>query len=67
MFRKRKKNTSTRIEVRDVLRGCEAGRLQSVGYMEVIPLVSDLNDDRFVSPVQCDADVYTTKIGRAHV
>ncbi|QEG39380.1 ARPP-1 family domain-containing protein [Roseimaritima ulvae] len=63
MFRKRKKNTSTRIEVREVLRGCEAGRLQSVGYMQVIPLVSDLNDDRFVSPVQCDAAVYTTSYG----
>lgn len=66
MFRKRnkrKKNANTRIEVREVLRGCEAGRLQSVGYMQVIPLVSDLNDDRFVSPVQCDADVYTTSYG----
>lgn len=63
MFRKRKKNTSTRIEVREVLRGCEAGRLQSVGYMQVIPLVSDLNDERFVSPVQCDAAVYTTSYG----
>lgn len=63
MFRKRKKNTNTRIEVREVMRGCAAGRLQSVGYMQVIPLVSDLHDDRFVSPVQCDAAVYTTNYG----
>ncbi len=63
MFDKRRKDMSRRIEVREVLRGCEAGRLQSVGYMQVIPLVSDLNDDRFVSPVQCDADVYTTNYG----
>ncbi len=64
VFRKRKKTTaSSKIDVREVLRGCEAGRLQSVGYMQVIPLVSDLYDDRFVSPVQCDADVYTTSYG----
>ncbi len=63
MFRKRKKPANTRIDVREVLRGCEAGRLQSVGYMQVIPLVSDLNDNRFVSPVQCDAAVYTTNYG----
>lgn len=63
VFRKRKKNAGSRIELREVLRGCEAGRLQSVGYMQVIPLVSDLSDDRFVSPVQCDAAVYTTSYG----
>lgn len=63
MFRKRKKTANSRIEVREVLRGCEAGRLQSVGYMQIIPLVSDLDDDRFVSPVQCDAAVYTTSYG----
>ncbi len=63
VFRKRKKNATSQIELREVLRGCEAGRLQSVGYMQVIPLVSDLSDDRFVSPVQCDADVYTTSYG----
>ena len=62
-MRKRKKSQSSRIDVREVLRGCDPGRLQSVGYMQVIPLVSDLNDDRFVSPVQCDADVYTTSYG----
>ncbi len=60
MFRERQKTASTRFEVREILRGCEAGRLQSVGYMQVIPLVSDLYDDRFVSPAQCDAAVYTT-------
>lgn len=39
-----------RIKVQDILHGCEPGRLQSVGYMQVIPLVSELHDDRFVSP-----------------
>ncbi|EMI47292.1 ARPP-1 family domain-containing protein [Rhodopirellula sp. SWK7] len=68
VFRKRKKNARSQIELREVLRGCEAGRLQSVGYMQVIPLVLgdenvDLSDDRFVSPMQCDAAVYTTSYG----
>jgi len=67
MFRKKQtKNQTNRraqVEVREVLRGCEPGRLQSVGYMQVIPLTSDLNDDRFVSPTQCDAQVYTTCYG----
>jgi hypothetical protein len=40
------------IQIRDLLRGCEPGRLQCVGLMQVIPLVSDLHDDRFVSPAQ---------------
>lgn len=64
VFGKRNKtNASRQIDLREVLRGCEAGRLQSVGYMQVIPLVSDLSDDRFVSPVQCEADIYTTNYG----
>ena len=39
---------STTIKVRDLLRGCTAGRLQSVGNMQVVPLCSELEDDRFV-------------------
>ena len=31
--------------------------------MQVIPLVSDLSDDRFVSPVEANADVFTTDYG----
>jgi hypothetical protein len=38
------------IPVRELLRGCTPGRLQSVGLMQLIPLRSDLQDDRFVSP-----------------
>ena len=34
------------------MRGTEAGLMQNVGYMQVIPLVSDLDDERFVSPDQ---------------
>ena len=40
------------LTVRGVLRGCEVGRMQSVGIMQVIPLLSDLEDERFVSPAE---------------
>ena len=43
------KETKT-ITIKDILKGCEPGRIQTVGYMQVIPLVSDLHDDRFVAP-----------------
>ncbi len=59
MFRNRLKT----IYVKDVLLGCTPGRIQSVGYMQVIPLVSDLSDDRFVSPVEAEAEVGTSDYG----
>lgn len=59
VFRKRH-NTMT---LADVLHGCTPGRIQSVGYMQVIPLVSELSDDRFVSPVESDIEVFTTSYG----
>lgn len=34
----------------EILKGTVPGRIQSSGYMQVIPLVSDLVDERFVSP-----------------
>jgi len=40
------------LTVRGVLRGCEPGRMQSVGIMQVVPLLSDLEDERFVSPAE---------------
>jgi len=40
------------LNIRGVLRGCETGRMQSVGIMQVIPLLSDLEDERFVSPAE---------------
>ena len=60
MFNRSQPNTAT---LQETLRGCETGRLQSVGYMQVIPLVSELSDDRFVSPAQVNADVNTTSYG----
>ncbi len=59
MFRSQTKTT----RVADVLRGCTPGRIQSVGYMQVIPLVSDLSDNRFVSPIEGKAEVFTTHYG----
>jgi hypothetical protein len=43
---------STIVKVRDLLRGCTPGRLQSVGNMQVVPLCSDLEDERFVPPTE---------------
>lgn len=38
--------------IRELLRGCEVGRIQTVGAMQVIPLVMEenLQDDRFANP-----------------
>jgi hypothetical protein len=47
MFTKTSKN---KITIAEILRGAEAKRMQSVGYLQVIPLVSDLQDEQFVSP-----------------
>lgn len=38
------------VKIRELLKGCEVGRLQQVGWMSVIPLTSDMQDDRFVAP-----------------
>lgn len=56
-------NQHKKIRMADVLHGCTPGRIQSVGYMQVIPLLSDLSDDRFVSPVEGEAEVFTTNYG----
>ena len=40
----------SKIKIRDILRGCEPARIQSVGHMQVIPLLSDLTDNRFSPP-----------------
>jgi len=44
-----------------ILTGCEAGRMQSVWSMQVIPLLSELTDHRFVSPLS--AEVGTSGYG----
>ena len=52
-----------KVSIREVLRGMEIGRMQSVGLMSVIPLTmnEDLYDERFASPTE--ADVSTTNYG----
>ncbi len=60
MFGQSRKQTITLAEV---LRGANPGRIQSVGYMQVIPLLSDLSDGRFVSPPQVNAGVSTSDYG----
>ena len=40
----RRRNKS-RMTIADALHGTRVGRLQSVGYMQVIPLLSDLEDE----------------------
>lgn len=36
--------------IKEVLKGAKAGTMQSVGYMQMIPLLSDIQDDRFTTP-----------------
>jgi len=38
------------ITIANILKGCTAGRMQSVGYMAVIPLISDITDENFIAP-----------------
>jgi hypothetical protein len=33
------------MKIRDTLRGCTVGRMQSVGYMQIIPLLSEAQDE----------------------
>lgn len=49
------------MKIGDILHGCKPVKIQSVGYMQVIPLISDLEDDRFISPKR--AIVSTTTYG----
>ena len=45
------KNKEVRkITIAEILKGAEAGRMQSVGYLQVIPLLSDIQEERIVSP-----------------
>ena len=57
-----------KVSIREVLRGMEVGRMQSVGLMSVIPLTmnEDLHDERFASPMDGDrakAEVSTVSYG----
>lgn len=39
------------VTVENILRGCEVGRIQTVGFMQVIPLVSDIEFDNYAAPM----------------
>lgn len=43
-------NAAQKITIKEILKGTTAGRMQSVGYLQVIPLLSDFQDERFASP-----------------
>lgn len=45
---------ANKLTISEVLRGCDVGRMQSVGYMQVIPLISELEDTRFSVPSELE-------------
>lgn len=45
-----------KISISEILRGCQTGRLQSVGFMQVVPLISEMNDDRFGLPTALEVE-----------
>jgi hypothetical protein len=49
------------INLKEILRGVTPGRMQAVGAMQVIPLVSEVSDDNFIVP--SEALVSTTDYG----
>lgn len=50
------------VTIAELLRGCRIGRMQSAGLMQVIPLLSELEDADFIAPSA--AKVGTTGYGR---
>jgi len=40
----------TKLTIKEILKGTTPGKMQTVGIMQVIPLISEIDDDRFVSP-----------------
>jgi hypothetical protein len=54
LFSKNGNGEKSQITISEILKGTTAGRMQSVGYMQVIPLISQIEDDRFVSPMEAE-------------
>jgi len=54
--------TKSKIKLAEILKGCTPGKIQSVGVMQMIPLISEISDDSFVSPNQ-SAKVSTSNYG----
>lgn len=38
------------VAISELLKGCTPGRVQTVGYMSIVPLLSDIQDERFAAP-----------------
>ena len=53
------------MNISQILKGCTPGQLQAVGYMQVIPLISELTDEGFASPTE--AFIKSTSYGTLHV
>lgn len=57
--------TVERVKVGELLRGCTPGVVQTVGYMTVVPLTSDVQYDKFTSPD--DARISTQGYGNLYI
>jgi hypothetical protein len=53
------------VTIGELLKGCTPGPVQTVGYMAVVPLLSDLHDDRFAAPTA--ARIATASYGTVRV
>lgn len=56
---------ATKVSISDILIGCEAGRMQSVGGMQVVPILSDQEEPNFSDPRE--VNVSTSNYGTMHV
>jgi len=46
------------MKIRETLRGCTVGRMQSVGYMQVIPLLSEVQDEEIGCPDELEVQTH---------
>ena len=49
------------MKITEILKGCEPGKIQSVGYMQIVPLISKFVDESIMPP---NIKVSTTDYGR---
>ena len=51
----------------DILKGCTPGKIQSVGIMQIIPLISEMSDDKYISPSSGKVKVSTSGYGNLNI
>lgn len=51
------------MQLKEILRGCTPGKIQSVGIMDIIPLLSDDSNDKYVCPVNEEIDMASPNYG----